>query len=175
MICPSIKSDGAGYYQYVLIYTDDILAIMEEPERFLCDELGNVFTLKEKSIRPPTQYLGNKLSQVTLENSTKCWIFSSSQYVQSTVKKLEDYCDKQGLGMLPKVKSPWPRNYRPEVDVSTELSSIQASYYQSLIGILHWIVELGRADIVMETSALSSMMAFPREGHLDAVFHIFAF
>ena len=43
---PSIKSDGTDYYQYVLIYTDDILAIMEEPERFLCDELGNVFTLK---------------------------------------------------------------------------------------------------------------------------------
>ena len=40
---------------------------MEEPERFLHDELGNVFTLKEKSIGPPTQYLGNKVSQVTLE------------------------------------------------------------------------------------------------------------
>ena len=77
--------------------------------------------------------------------------------------------------MLPKVKSPWLRNYRPEVDVSTELSSIQASYYQSLIGILRWIVELGRADIVIETSALASMMELPSEGHLDAVFHMFAF
>ena len=105
---PSIKSNGTDYYQYVLIYTDDILAIMEEPERFLCDELGNVFTLKEKSIGPPTQYLGNKVSQVTLENGTKCWIFSSSQYVQRAVKNVEDYCDKQGLGMLPKVISPWP-------------------------------------------------------------------
>ena len=92
---------------------------MEEPERFIRDELGNVFNLKEKSIRPPTQYLGNNISQVTLENSAKCWSFISSQYVQSTVKNVEYYCDKQGLGMLPKVKSPWPRNYRPEVDVST--------------------------------------------------------
>ena len=116
---PSIKSDGAGYYQYVLIYTDDILEIMEEPEQFLFDELGNVFTLKEKSIGPPTQYFGNKVSQVTLENGTKCWSFRSSQYVQSAVKNVEEYCDKQGLGMLPKVKLSWPRNYRPEVDVST--------------------------------------------------------
>ena len=68
----STKSDGTHYYQYVLIYTDDILAIMEDPERFLRDELGNVFTLKEKSIGQPTQYLGNKVSQVTLENGTKC-------------------------------------------------------------------------------------------------------
>ena len=92
---------------------------MEEPERFLRDEVGNVFTPKEKSIGPPTKYLGNKVSQVTLENVTKCWSFSSSQYVQSAVKNVEDYFDKQGLGMLPKVKSPWTRNYRPEVDVST--------------------------------------------------------
>ena len=36
-------------------------------------------------------------------------------------------------------------------------------------------MELGRSDIVMETSALASMMALPREGHLDAFFHMFAF
>ena len=27
----------------------------------------------------------------------------------------------------------------------------------------------------METSAIASMMALPRDGHLDAVFHMFAF
>ena len=36
-------------------------------------------------------------------------------------------------------------------------------------------MELVRADIVMETSAPASMMVFLREGHLDAVFHMFAF
>ena len=36
-------------------------------------------------------------------------------------------------------------------------------------------MELGRADIVMETSALALMVALPREVHLDAVFHMFAF
>ena len=36
-------------------------------------------------------------------------------------------------------------------------------------------MDLGRADIVLETSALASMMAFPCEGNLDAVFHVFAF
>ena len=172
---PSNKADGTRYYQYVLLYTDDILAIMEEPERFLRDELGNCFTLKEKSIGPPTQYLGNKVSLVTLGNGCKCWSFSSSQYVQNAVKNVEDYREKNGLGPLPRVKSPWPRDYRPEADVSPELSSIEASYFQSLIGILRWIVEFGRADLIMETSALASMMALPREGHLNAVYQMFAF
>jgi len=59
--------------------------------------------------------------------------------------------------------------------VSPELSPITSSYFQSLIGILRWIVELGRTDLVMETSALASMMALPREGHLNAAFPMFAF
>ena len=159
----SQKPGGTKYYQYVLLYTDDILAIMEEPERFLREELGTCFTLKEKSIGPPTQYLGNKVSMVSLDNGQNCWSFSSSQYVQNAVKNVEDYRLKNGLGPLPKVKSPWPRDYRPEADISPELSSTEASYYQSSIGTLRWIVELGRADLVMETSALASMMALPRE------------
>ena len=57
---PSKKVDGTRYYQYALLYTDNILAIMEEPESFLHNELGNCFTLKEKSIGPPAQYSGNK-------------------------------------------------------------------------------------------------------------------
>ena len=53
-IRPSIKADGTDYYQYVLLYTDDILAIMEEPERFIRNELSKCFVVKEKSIGKPT-------------------------------------------------------------------------------------------------------------------------
>lgn len=72
-------------------------------------------------------------------------------------------------------ESPWTSNYRPETDTSPELSPLQAAYYQSLIGVLRWITELGRADITMETSAMASMMAMPRQGHLEQLFHMFAY
>jgi len=172
---PALKSNGIEYYQYVLLYTDDILAVMEEPERFLREELGKRFTLKEKSIGPPDQYLGNKVSLVTLENGAKCWSFSSSQYVQAAVKNVEDYRKRADLGPLLKTKSPWPTNYRPESDITPELTPKKASYYQSLIGVLRWIVELGRGDLAMEVSAMASMMALPREGHLETVFRMFSF
>ena len=173
---PSIRSDGSKYYQYVLLYTDDILSIMEDPERFIREELGKRFTIKEKSIGPPTQYLGNKVSRVELVTGVKCWSFSSSQYAQAACKNVDEYRSKIGLRPLPTpTRAPWPSNYHPEADVTAELSPTKASYYQSLIGILRWIVELGRGDIAMEVSAMASMMALPREGHLDAVFHIFAF
>ena len=175
-IRPGVKADGTQYYEYVLLYTDDLLVIMEEPERFIREEIGERFTIKEKSIGPPSQYLGNKVSHVQLDSGVKCWSFSSSQYVQNAVKNVEAYLEKHNLPKLkPRAKSPWPTNYRPEVDISPELGPEEASYYQSLIGTLRWIVELGRADITMETSALASMMALPRRGHLEAVFHMFAF
>ena len=137
---PALKSNGVEYYQHVLLCTDDILAIVEEPERFLREELGKRFALKEKSIGPPDQYLGNKVSLVTLENGTKCWSFSSSQCVQAAVKNVEDYRMRANLGPLPKTKSPWPTNYRPESDITSELGPRKASYYQSLNGVLRWIV-----------------------------------
>ena len=80
-----------------------------------------------------------------------------------------------GEKLPPRAKSPWPSKYRPEADVTPELSPTKASYFQSLIGVLRWIIELGRADIVMETSALASMIAMPREGHLKVIFQMFAF
>jgi hypothetical protein len=49
------------------------------------------------------------------------------------------------------------------------------SYYQSQIGILRWMVELGRIDIITEVSELASHLASPREGHLEAVFRIFSY
>jgi hypothetical protein len=73
------------------------------------------------------------------------------------------------------MKSPWPSNYRPEIDVKPELDAIQGSYFQSLNNILRWIVELGRADLCMETSTMTSMMALPCQGHLEVLFHMFTF
>ena len=172
---PASKDDGTEYMQYVLLYTDDILCIMENPGKFLSTEFGQLFKLKEKSIGPPTQYLGNKVSQVTLDNGTTCWSISSSQYIQAAVKNVEDHLDKKGEKLPPRAKSPWSTGYRPETNISPELSSSDAAYFQSLIGVLRWIVELNRVDICMETSALASMMTMPREGHLTQVYRMFSF
>jgi hypothetical protein len=114
------------------------------------------------------------MRRVELENGAKAWAFSSSQYVQAAVKNVETYLEKTG-GKLPrKAETPTQTSYRPELDVTPELDSTQAAYYQSLIGVLRWIVELGRVDICLETSMMSSHLALPREGHLAQLFHMFA-
>ena len=65
--------------------------------------------------------------------------------------------------------------YRPELDVSEELSPSDALYYQSLIGILRWIVKLGRVDVCLEVSMMSSHLALPRRGHMEQVMQIFGY
>ena len=174
---PAIKSDGTSVYDYVLLYTDDTLVISENAENILRNEIGRYFELKKESIGPPTIYLGGHLSKVHLDNGVKAWAFSSSQYVQAAVKNVEEYLAKEEnkRWKLPKkADTPMTTTYRPELDVSPELSPTEATYYQSLIGVLRWIVELGRVDICLEVSMMSSHLALPREGHLEEVLRIFA-
>jgi hypothetical protein len=45
--------------------------------------------------------------------------------------------------------TPLSQGYRPELDQSRELDSKRGQYYQSLIGVLRWICELGRIDIMV--------------------------
>ena len=71
--------------------------------------------------------------------------------------------------------SPFPSDYGPEVDISPELGPQIAAYYQSLTGVLRWIVELGRVDITFKVSCMASFMAMPQEGHLNALYHMFGY
>ena len=87
-------------------------------------------------IGPLSIYLGNKVSLVTLENGVKAYSFSSSQYVQNAVRNVEEHLAKKGEKLPPRSKSPWPSIFRPEADTSPELNPTDATYFQSLIGVL---------------------------------------
>ena len=171
----AVKSDGSEYWEYVLLYTDDALVVSENGEHVLRREIGKYFELKEESIGPPQLYLGGRMRKVELTNGVKAWSFSSSQYVQAAVKNVEEHLEGRNLKLVSRAETPISTLYRPEVDISPELNATDAAYYQSLIGILRWMVELGRVDICMEVSMMSSSLAMPREGHLGQVFHIFAY
>jgi hypothetical protein len=85
------------------------------------------------------------------------------------------HLQKRG-GKLPyKAPTPILSGYRPEIDISPELSEADALFYQTLIGVLHWIVELGRIDIDVEVSMMSSHLALPQSGHFQELYHIFAY
>ena len=173
---PAMKADGSSYYEYILLYVDDALCISEKAEHILRHELGKYFSMKESSIGPPNIYLGGNVRKVQLENGVSAWSFSSRKYVQAAVKNVEKYLEETGgPKLMGRANTPISTSYRPELDTSPELNPSRAAYYMSLIGILRWMVELGRVDICLEVSMMSSHMAMPREGHLEQVFHIFSY
>ena len=137
----------------------------ENAEAILRDSLGRYFELKESSIGLPKIYLGRHVRKVQLDNGFNAWVFSSSQYEQAAVKNIESYLEKEydGRKLKRKANAPFITGYDPELDLSPELNSTKAQYYQALIGVLQWMVEIGRIDMITEVSMMASHVTMPRE------------
>ena len=65
--------------------------------------------------------------------------------------------------------------YRPALDVTPFCDAVQHQFYQQMVGILRWMIELMRIDISTEVSLMSRYLAQLRMGHLIQVLHIFSY
>lgn len=52
--------------------------------------------------------------------------------------------------------------YRPNFDSTADLKADSVKWYQELMGMLMWAVEIGRIDILTEKQMLSQHIAMPR-------------
>ena len=172
-IRPAVKANGFEYYEMVLVYVDDILCISDEPKATMRG-IQATFKLKDDRIEKPENYLGAQLTQKIIGDNL-CWTMSSEQYVKAAIAAVEASLGESGQRLPTKCLTPMQSNYRPELDTTPELKLEGIRYYQELIGILRWAIELGRIDIAMIVSMLSSHLALPREGHLQQVYHVFGF
>jgi len=169
------KSDGTKYYEYVLVYTDDILAISENP-RAILERLNEYYLLKGGTIEEPKQYLGSSISKFYLPDDPKPrWCQGSEQYIKEAVRNVKEWLEARGLTLKTKAPSVLPSGYKPELDVTPYCDAEDMNYYQQQIGVLRWSVELGRIDICAEVSMMASYCAAPRRGHLGALMHVYSY
>lgn len=128
----AVREDGTPYWEYILLYTEDILVICDKPIDVL-EEIGRHFKLKNKSIGPPKIYLEGNLTKRELEGNNggqiKAWGFSSSQYVQSVVNNVVK-CLKEVKEMsLPNsMDQPIKREYMPKDDSTIKLEPTDVAY-----------------------------------------------
>ena len=172
-IHPVVKLDGTEYYEYIMCYIDDILSVSHDTKSIL-QSLQGQFKLKGDKIEPPDMYLGAQLGTMQVDGN-EGWFMSSEKYVKSAIQNIEETLQKTGQWLPSKCKTPLAYGYRPELDVSPELKADGLQRYQELIRILCWVVELGRVDILMETSMMSTHLAMLGQGHLEQVHHIFGY
>ena len=175
---PDTETDGTEYYRYVICYVDDVAATMEDPKEFM-DALSKRFTLKEGSVQEPELYLGADVKKWYIADSDDPgkvrWALAFTKYTKRAIADLEMELDAVGKRLPTKVSTPMASGYQPELDQSPELNPERKNYFQGLIGVLRWICELGRVDILMPVSMLSCYLVSAREGHMDQVFHTFAY
>ena len=168
-------SNSGAYYTYICIYVDDILICSERPERYM-NQFNERFNLKKGSIKSPDIYLGADFRKKRLDNGKHIWITGCNSYIKEALRIADGILDGSGIKVAGAAKHPFSTaTYRPELDVTPFCDTEQINTYQQLIGIGRWLVELGRVDIQLEITKLSSFLVSPRIGHMHQALHLFKY
>jgi hypothetical protein len=171
---PATTPDGFKYYEYILVYVDDVLVISAAPG-LIMKTIQQAYHLKD-SPTAPTTYLGAAIKEWSIPSETrKVWSMKCIQYLKEAIKNVELELAKSEHCLRGKPTTPMQTGYQLELDVSPVMRPDQANYFQSLIGILRWAVELGYIDINIDVALLSSHLAEPSLGHLEQALHIFSY
>ena len=123
------------------------------------------------------------VKKVFYPDDTYAWAMGSESYTEKAIKYLKSRLEKDGFRFNKKLSDPAfaptqpfsAVTYRPELDVTEECNEAQITLYQNMIGILRWLVELGRIDIAYEVSLLSRYLVAPRTGHFTQALFIFKY
>ncbi len=106
------------------------------------------------------------------------WGLCPSKYVVQAVKNcqlhLTDKLNRK-YSIPARADNSFPVDYDPSTDLSDILDPECSPFYQHLIGVMRWMVELGQMDIAIKDSMLSSYLACPREGPLENALHVMGY
>ena len=154
------------HYEYIAVYVDDLLIASRSPETII-EALMKKHSFKLKGTGPISFHLGCDFNRD--EEGTLC--YAPKKYIE---KMLDNY--RRMFGTWPKpAHSPLMSGDHPELDTSDLLNEDDQKVYQSLIGALQWVIQIGRFDITTAVMTLSRFRAMPRQGHLDRVKRIYGY
>jgi hypothetical protein len=157
------RTDKSGY-DYISTYVDDFLITAKDPW-FYMKKLQEIYLIKEP--KTPYFYLGATYTG----NSEGKWSIMVKDYIKETIKQIEG---RLGLS-LREEKTPMKTGDHPEEDTSPILNNEMHTEYQSIMGMLHWVVSLCRIDVCFAVSSMSRFCACPREGHLSRALRIWGY
>ena len=154
------------HYEYIIVYVDD-LGIASATPQSVVDELSNRYGFKLKGTGPTTYHLG--IDYFRDDEGVLC--MAPKKYIDKMIANYERL-----FGSKPRqYSSPLEQGDHPEIDNSQELGLDDTKKYQSLIGALQWVIQIGRFDVGTAVMTLSSFRANPRVGHLSRVKRIYGY
>ena len=151
--------DAGDCYEYVVVYVDDILTALKDPDKFYKSLQSPPWNYKLKNVEEPKYHLGGDFFRD--KDGTLCY------GAQTYVKRLVDTF-KQLFGIPPtELHAPMDKADKPELDDSSLLGPDGIAKFQSLIGACQWLITLSRFDIGQTVMSLGRFRSAPRVGHLD--------
>ena len=125
-----------------------------------------------KGVGKPQYYLGGDVVELDdqWEKEGITHAFAAETYIEQCIPKLLRMLN---VTQFPKKNVPLNPEYHPELDETPLISEERITHYRSLIGSANWILTLGRFDIAYALSSLSRYSMAPREGHIQALQHLF--
>lgn len=158
--------DKGDHYEYIAVYVDDLMILSRDPQGII-DSLEKEHNFKLKGTGPVSFHLGCDF----LRDDEGVLCLQPKKYIE----KMEDNYQRI-FGTKPKpATSPLVKGDHPELDTSELLDDEKTKLYQSLIGALQWVIQIGRFDVAPAVMTMSRFRAMPREGHLDRVKRIFGY
>ena len=114
---PAVKPNVFEYYEYVLIFVQDILNISHDTKA-TTEILGTIYQLKPGIVGPPDCYLGGNVGNFQHEDGTMAWFMSENDYVKAACTNFVTMLEKDGLKLATgrQAKRPYHEKYKPEVD-----------------------------------------------------------
>jgi hypothetical protein len=161
------EEDKKGY-EYICTQVDNFMIVAKWPE-LIMQKLQEVYyyAIGEKLITKPNYYIGNDYKK----DQKGQWCIGCKKYLQEAISRGELI-----FGIMKNCSTPMSARNHPELNNSPWLNNNKHQKYQMLIGMLNWVVTIGRLDIAFSTSYyLSHFTACPRTGDLDRALHIFRY
>ena len=87
-ILAAVYLDGGKYYEMLIVYIDDILALSHKATEVIT-EITSFYKAKEGSIKPPDIYLGANIDKTHILDGRKVWELSSRDYVKNEIITVE--------------------------------------------------------------------------------------
>jgi hypothetical protein len=158
-------------WEYICVYVDDLALAMVDGAAFLkklqlpIDKGG--YGYKIKGDGPLLFHLGCDYYR----DADGTLVYQPKKYI---VKMMEAYF--RYFKEKPKqCSSPLPSDDHPELDDTILIDCLGITIYMSLVGMLQWLITLGRLDVMQAVTAMSAFRCAPRQGHMDRAKRIYGY
>ena len=113
----AVKPYGKEYYEIVLCYVDDVLAISATPMKTI-EGIKSVFKLKGDKSDVPDMYLGALIQRVETADGTDFWIMYAEKYIKAAMENVELKLAKSNCRLLYCCDTSMATIYHPNEDVT---------------------------------------------------------